>query len=160
MPSGFASPTAALAAVVECLGTLGDGQRTHIGSAGTGETLDCCDGCLLRVETGLLRPALGPVSMVNLVKCNALVLDIAVIFKTCFSAHTKAGGARPMAELTEEGLALVVQKWETVRALACCAPTNQNLRLVSADDVAPIGNCAGWQLQLEATVAMCGCSAD
>lgn len=153
---GYDSPTAALAALVECLSDRC--ARIHVGALGTGESLDCCPGCLLRVETSGLRVQDGMArSLVNVVKCHELILDVVVNYRECFKVFTKDGKTRPIEDLTAEGTELFVSWWDVLRQIACCRPMNQYVRFVSIADSPPEGNCAGWTMVLEMDVSMCGC---
>jgi len=158
MANGFDSPTSALAAIVECL----DGMcaRVHVGALGTGETLDCCPGCLLRVETAGLRVRDGlPRSLGTVVRgCHALVLDVVITYTECFAVFDRGGKSRTIEQLTVDGTALIQSWWGALRTLACCPAVAQITRFVSVTDAAPQGNCAGWQMQLEVDVQLCGCA--
>ena len=153
----YDSPTSALAAIVECLAGVCD--RVHVGALGTGETLDCCPGCLLRVETGGLRVRDGlPRSMYEVVKgCQPMVLDVVITYSECFATSTKQGATRTVAALTADGTALINSWWSTLRTLSCCKPFSTAARFVSIADAPPAGNCAGWVMQIEVDVQMCGC---
>src|SRR5688572_28903485 len=109
MSKGYPSPTAALAAIVECLVDVCD--RVHVGSLGTGADVSCCPGCLLRVETAGLRVPDGkPRSMVNMPKCQGLILDVVVTYTECFKSVTNSGKTPPIADLTAGGIA-VITSW-------------------------------------------------
>jgi len=156
--TGFATPTAALAQIVECL----DGfcPRVHVGSRDTGLTIDCCatDNCLLRVEDGGVHVGQGARSLAMVGKCLPLVLDVTVVYRVCFQSSTPQGTPRPIDALTAEGTAITTSWMEALSLLACCKPWNQHLRLVQVLTDAPEGNCAGWTMTLEADLSICGCS--
>lgn len=155
--AAYDSPHAALAAIVECLDGLC--ERVHVGSLNSGETLPCCPGCLLRVETAGVRVPDGqPRSMHNLVRCKPIILDVTLNYRVCFSVNTNSGRARPIDKLTADGTAIITSWWDVLGTLACCAPLNQAARFVSAADVVPDGQCAGWTMQLEVDVQLCGCA--
>lgn len=158
MASGYDSPTTALAAIVECLDGLCD--RVHVGSLGSGSTLDCCPGCLLRVETSGLRVRDGlPQTLAVAARgCKPMILDVVLTYTECFAVFTKSGASKSVAELTTSGTALITGWWEVLRTLSCCAGLNQHTRFVSIADSAPEGNCAGWVMQLEVDVSLCGCA--
>lgn len=158
MAKGFESPTTALAAIVECLSLLCD--RIHVGSLGTGETLACCPGCLLRVESAGLRVPDGLArSLINMKRCNPLILDVVINYRECFQSFSADGkNSRTVTQLTEDGTALLLTWWNALRTLVCCDGLNQVVRFTSIADVAPEGNCAGWTMALEVDVSMCGCA--
>jgi len=154
---GYPSPTAALAAIVECLASTCD--RVHVGSIGSGQSLECCPGCLLRVETAGLRVPDGQArSLAMLTRCQTMILDVVLNYRQCFTEFRQDGAkVRPIADLTTDGTALLQTWWDTLKKLACCAPLNQNVRFVSIADSAPEGGCAGWTMVLEVDVSVCAC---
>lgn len=164
-PAWFASPTDALAAVLECLAPLCELQ--HTGSFGSGEslTLDQICPCLLRVESaGLRSPEFGPIP-VNKVRgrCESMTLDIAVTYAACFETSTKQGKSIGNIRLTEQGLDMIDSWWRALGLLACCAGggvqagTNAKVKVVSVAERPPDGGIAGWTMMLETTVSVCAC---
>lgn len=158
MSRGYDSPTAALAAIVECLDGLCD--RVHVGSLGSGETLPCCPTCLLRVETAGLRVADGLPRALSIAaqNCKPLILDVVINYRECFQVMGASGKSRPITAMTADATALVMSWWEALKTLACCKPLSQFCRFSSIADSAPEGGCAGWTMQLEVDVSMCGCA--
>jgi len=152
---GFSSPASALARIVDCLMPMCDGETTvHTGSAGSGETIDCCvSDCVLRVEEGSIFPRSGEMAMTQ--KCVQMSLDVSVIYRQCFKSNTKSGKARTAEELTTDGMDLVNSGWAALERLKCCTPYNQWIRFVSLSDNAPEGNCAGWTMSLSVDVVFC-----
>lgn len=157
MSSGYSSPLAALAAITECLDGLCD--RVHVGSLGSGAELACCPGCLLRIESAGLRVPDGlPRNLHTAARgCKPLVLDVVLNYRQCFQSMTQRGTVRPLAALTEDGIALVASWWGVLGIISCCAPLNQLTRFTSITDSPPEGGCAGWTMALEIDVSLCGC---
>lgn len=154
MSKGYASPTAALAAIVECLDSVCD--RIHVGTLGSGETLPCCPGCLLRVETAGIRVHDGRArSMVYMQRCNELILDVVINYRECFKTMNDRGRTLGVDALTLTGTALINSWWSTMQKLACCAPLNQMIRFIGVQDSPPDGQCAGWTMTVEVDVSMC-----
>lgn len=154
MSKGYESPTAALAAIVECLDAVC--SRIHVGSLGSGETLPCCPGCLLRVETAGIRVQDGRArSVVNMQRCNALILDVVINYRECFKTMNDRGKSFSVETMTAAGTALVNSWWAALQKLVCCSPLNQNLRFIGVQDVSADGVCAGWTMTVEVDVSMC-----
>lgn len=155
--TGFASPTSALAQIVECL----DGfcPRVHVGSRDSGLTLDCCGteaNCLLRIEDGGVHVAAGSRAMATVGKCMPLVMDVVIVYRVCFQSSTDDGDTRSIADLTADGTAITASWMQALLALAACRPWNQVIRLVQVITDAPDGGCAGWTMNLEADLTVCG----
>lgn len=163
MPAGFPSPTAALAQIVECLAPICGNPRIHTGAFGTGRTLSCCapgeqPSCLLRVEDAGIRGDGGPLGVQG---CDELMMDVVVTYSECFMSQTVSGKTRTAADLTADGLDLVVSAWEAIGRIACCVgahgqPWNSVIRFSGVNHTPPEAGCAGWVLRLEVDLVMCG----
>lgn len=155
--TGFASPTAALAQIVECLDGLC--ARVHVGSRDSGLTIECdCGrdaGCLLRVEDGGVHVASGARSLAMVGKCLPLVMDVIVVYRVCFASSTPTGRERSIADLTADGTAITLSWMDALTRLSECRPWNQNMRLIQVLTDSPEGNCAGWTMNLEADLSIC-----
>jgi hypothetical protein len=162
MAAGYDSPTAALAAIVDCLAVFSTAPAdlVHVGSLGSGETLPCCPGTLIRVETAGLRVPDGlPRALIIVGNCKPLILDVVINYRQCFKVFSDRGaGARKVEDLTADGTALLLTWWNVLVKMACCAPLNQFVRFVSILDQPPAGNCAGWTMAIEVDVSLCGCN--
>lgn len=154
--SGYTSPVEALTALGNCLGGACD--RIHYGSFGSGETLPCCPTCLLRIETSGLRVRDGlPKSLVNVSRgCKPLILDVVLNYRQCFALFTgNSAKPRTIDQLTAQGGEIIDSWWDALATIGCCPTLNQAARFVTANDVAPDGQCAGWTMQLEIDVSLC-----
>lgn len=150
----FASPTAALAQIVDCLDGLA--ARVHVGSRDSGVGLDCeCDGGLLRVEEGGAHPTDPTRRSLGLPGCRAVTLDVIVVYRTCIRTIDDDGNSPPLETMTEQGTAITLTWWDALTRLSCCKPHNQSLRLIQVITDPPAGGCAGWTMNLEADLSFC-----
>lgn len=165
---GYPDPITALNAVVACL-NMPANVVVHTGSLGSGETIPCCaqgcegDGCsggVLRVETGQTTPAPADGStapaMIISGRCMApLRQEIVVNYRECFPSNL-GKAATPTTRLTANGLSVVMSWWEALQRIWVCNSTDQQrIRFLNRVDSEPAGQCAGWTLYLEVTLASC-----
>jgi hypothetical protein len=161
--AGFDSPTAALAAVRESLAPLA--SRIHVGSLGSGMTLNCCDGGkVLRIESNGARASDGPQTM-RAGTCKTVGMDISVTLMSCFMSSTKDGKERAIGDLTADGTTIMLSWWSAFNLLACAEPPNTSrafntlLRFVAINEAPPEGGCANWTMTLETDIHVCACHA-
>jgi hypothetical protein len=159
--AGYSDPGSILADILGCANDyLGcPNTKTHTGTIGSGVVIDCAcpEGCVLRVEDEGWYTREGMVSLNRIGgRCVPLVARVALTYLECFPTTTVKGAAVSAADLTAQGNALQDTMWGTVRQLSCCDDSRQ-WRFVSADSLAPEGNCAGFLIRLEADFQLCEC---
>lgn len=157
--TSFASPAALQDALIDCLSNAfteaeWDALDVYKGHLGTGHTLACCPGGLLRVETGPLmssddrgRRWLGRPN-----GCVELDQIIVVTYRQCYKVANAAGGKIKRTELDAQGMGLQRSAWDVIEALACCSESL--IRFVSMIPDEPAA-CSGWTLTVDAPVKVC-----